>query len=103
MDAVNYDVVMYGLDSRKQPTRFSYGSGGAGAPYVISQLTGSYQQAPDFLDSQHGIETKEDADAYLSRLSGFATAIDQEAEVAEHDDAWACPRPILRSTRRSSR
>nr|MDP8993702.1 twin-arginine translocation signal domain-containing protein [Pseudomonadota bacterium] len=33
-------------------------------PYVITQLTGSYQDVPDFLDSQHKIETVDDAEAY---------------------------------------
>src|SRR6202012_2228780 len=58
-----------------------------GSPYALSQLTGSYQQAPDFLDSQHKIETKDDADAYLAGLSEFATTLDQEREVAEADVA----------------
>jgi uncharacterized protein (DUF885 family) len=87
MDVVNYDVVLYGLvqqdDNNK---RFRYNSG-VGSPYALSQLTGSYQQAPDFLDSQHKIETKDDADAYLARLSEFATTLDQEREVAEQDVA----------------
>ncbi len=86
MDAVNYDVVMYGLEQQEEDNkRFQYGGGGVGGPYVLSQLTGSYQQAPDFLDSQHPIETKSDADAYLDRLNGWATVLDQERGVAEHD------------------
>ncbi len=88
MDAVNYDVVLYGLQQQEDDNRhFQYGGGGVGGPYVLSQLTGSYSQAPDFLDSQHGIETKDDADAYLARLSAFATVLDEEREVAEHDVA----------------
>ncbi|MEI9931046.1 MAG: DUF885 family protein [Rhizomicrobium sp.] len=88
MDAVNYDVVLYGLQQQEDDNkRFAVYSAGVGSPYTISQLTGSYQQTPDFLDSQHGIENKDDADAYLSRLSEFATALDQEREVAEHDAA----------------
>jgi uncharacterized protein (DUF885 family) len=88
MDTVNYDVVFYGLEQQEEDNkRFQYGGGGVGSPYVLSQLTGSYQQAPDFLDSQHGIEVKDDADAYLARLSGFASVLDEEREVAEHDVA----------------
>ncbi|HTT99453.1 MAG TPA: DUF885 family protein [Rhizomicrobium sp.] len=94
MDAVNYDVVLYGLQQQEDDNkRFNYGGGGVGGPYVISQLTGSYSQAPDFLDSQHRIEDKSDADAYLSRLSEFATALDQEREVAEHDIAMGVTPP----------
>jgi uncharacterized protein (DUF885 family) len=94
MDAVNYDVVLYGLQQQEDDNkRFQYGGGGVGSPYILSQLTGSYAQAPDFLDSQHGIETKDDADAYLARLSGFATVLDEEREVAEHDVAMGVTPP----------
>ncbi|HIQ18500.1 MAG TPA: DUF885 family protein [Novosphingobium capsulatum] len=58
-----------------------------GTPYVVSQLTGCYQSIPDFLDSQHTIETGADAQAYLARLDGFATAIDQDSEAVRHDSA----------------
>jgi uncharacterized protein (DUF885 family) len=94
MDTVNYDVVLYGLEQQEDDNkRFQYGGGGVGSPYILSQLTGSYQQAPDFLDSQHRIETKDDADAYLARLSEFATVLDQEREVAEHDVALGVTPP----------
>jgi uncharacterized protein (DUF885 family) len=85
-DRMSYDVVLYGLSSADDANRaFTYGPGGAGAPYIISQLTGNYQQLPEVLDNQHTIETKADADAYLARLGGFATSMRQEAEVARHD------------------
>ena len=85
-DATSYDVVMYGLRTNDEANRaFHYGTGGAGQPYVLSQLGGSYQQLPSFLDNQHTIETKADADAYIARLAGFATLLDQETEVARHD------------------
>jgi uncharacterized protein (DUF885 family) len=54
-------------------------------PYVISQLTGSYQNVPDFLDSQHKVETRADAEAYISRLEAFARNIDLEVEHARAD------------------
>jgi len=54
-------------------------------PYVISQLTGSYQNVPDFLDSQHKIETREDCDAYIARLEAFAGNINLEVDQARAD------------------
>ena len=94
MDQINYDVVMFGLQSTEvADQRYNYGPGGAGAPYVISQLTGSYDQIPDFLDNQHQIATKADADDYLARLAGFATLLDQEVEVVRHDMALGCIPP----------
>jgi uncharacterized protein (DUF885 family) len=88
MDAINFDVVLFNLQTGETANqRYDYGPGGAGAPYIISQLTGSYDQIPDFLDSQHQIAVKSDADAYLSRLEAFAVAMDQEDAVVRHDAA----------------
>ncbi len=86
MDAVNYDTVEFGVAVQAEADRrFEYGGGGAGAPYFVSQLTGSYQSIPDFLDTQHTIETKADADAYLARIEAFGRQMDQELEVMRHD------------------
>jgi len=87
-DAVSYDVILYGLKtSAAANARFAYGPGGAGQPYILSQLSGSYNQGPSFLDNQHTIQTKADADAYLARLEGFAVLLDQEVETTRHDVA----------------
>jgi uncharacterized protein (DUF885 family) len=87
-DALSYDVVMYGLrTTNAADAAFQYGAAGAGAPYVLSQLTGSYQSVPSFLNTQHTVESRADADAYLRRLAAFATMMDQEVEVARHDVA----------------
>jgi uncharacterized protein (DUF885 family) len=87
-EAISYDVVMYGLRASDAANKaFQYGAVGAGSPYVLSQLSGSYQSVPSFLDTQHTIESAADADAYLQRLAGFATLMDQELEVAHHDVA----------------
>jgi uncharacterized protein (DUF885 family) len=87
--AVDYDVVEYGLAGAVEANeRFTYGSaGGRYAPYVISQLTGPYRGIPDFLDGQHAIATKEDAEAYVSRLSQFPRALDQSLERQKEDAA----------------
>lgn len=88
MDAVNYDAVLYGVQQQEDSDkRFQYGAIGAGAPYVLTQISGAYQVAPDFLDSQHQIASKADADDYLARLSGFGTVLDQERDAVEHDIA----------------
>jgi uncharacterized protein (DUF885 family) len=88
MDGVNYDVVLYALQQQENANRrFQYGAIGAGAPYVLNQLGGAYHDTPDFLDSQHRIATKPDADDYLARLAALGTVLDQEREAAEHDFA----------------
>jgi uncharacterized protein (DUF885 family) len=88
MDAINYDVILYGLKQQEETDkRFQFGAIGAGAPYVLYQLGGAYQSTPDFLDSQHQVATKTDADDYLARLAAFGAVLDQEREAAEHDIA----------------
>jgi uncharacterized protein (DUF885 family) len=93
-DAISYDVVIYGLRTNDAANKaFRFGPGGAGQPYILSQLNGAYQQLPSFLDNQHTIETKADADAYVTRLAGFATLLDQEVEVVRHDLAMGVTPP----------
>jgi uncharacterized protein (DUF885 family) len=93
-DAINYDAVIYGLRTSDAANKaFQYGAVGAGSPYVLSQLSGSYQSLPSILDTQHTLESAADADAYLQRLAGFATLMDQELEVARHDIALGVTPP----------
>jgi uncharacterized protein (DUF885 family) len=93
-DAISYDVVMYGLRTSDAANKaFQYGAVGAGSPYVLSQLSGSYQSIPSFLNTEHTVESSADADAYLQRLAGFAALMDQEIEVAHHDIAQGVAPP----------
>ncbi|WP_225206799.1 DUF885 domain-containing protein [Novosphingobium huizhouense] len=56
------------------------GVDGVQSPYPITQQDGAYFGIPDFLDSQHPIETIEDAEAYLSRLRFFRYTLDEQTE-----------------------
>lgn len=87
-DKILHASVDYALASGAAGGRFAYGTAdtfGGGKPYVISQQDGAYQFIPEFLDSVHRVENWADAEAYLSRLAAFATALDQETEQARHD------------------
>jgi uncharacterized protein (DUF885 family) len=89
-DKYLYDSVAYELANAASGRRFAYGgvdTFGGGHPYVISQQDGSYQSVPEFLDSVHRVESRADAEAYLSRLSAFATALDQETAQLRADAA----------------
>ncbi|MBM0106432.1 DUF885 family protein [Steroidobacter sp. S1-65] len=57
---------------------FDYGTFSWPEPYSVHQLGGTYRSIPDFLHNQHSIETREDADAYLSRVAAFAKELDNE-------------------------
>jgi uncharacterized protein (DUF885 family) len=82
-DLANFDTVEFQMETIARNEPFEYGD--LGRPYVVSQLTGAYQSVPTFLDRQHQIANKDDADAYLARLRGFAVVLDQETERLRHD------------------
>lgn len=73
------------VSSRRFPTWDE--TSGQISPYAVTQLTGAYQQVPDFLDSQHPIRTRADAEAYLERLHAFAKVIDQDTQRLRADSA----------------
>jgi len=85
-DQLTYDIVLFNLKNQVADNdKYKYAGGNAGAPYAISQKNGLYSNIPSFLDNQHVIETKDDADAYLARLEQFGTRLDEEADVVRHD------------------
>ena len=90
--SVNKDTIIYALTLGRDGGRFDFGSntlgaamGEAASPYIVSQETGSFVGIPEFLDSQHKIDAKADADAYLARVEAFATVLDQETECVKRD------------------
>jgi uncharacterized protein (DUF885 family) len=75
----------YGIDG----AQFGYGTYGNGAvqPYVVTQLSGAFTAIPDFLDSQHQINSAQSAADYLERLKAYARVLDQETSRIEADAA----------------
>jgi uncharacterized protein (DUF885 family) len=47
-------------------------------PYVVIQNVGAYLDVPRFLDSDHPVETANDAEAYLARLESYAKQLTGE-------------------------
>ncbi len=92
---IDYEVVEYTTrQAIAGGERFAYGNtGGRYAPYVISQLSGAYQDVPDFLDSAHQVRDAEGADAYLDRLKAFAVVMDQDLERFRADQARGVAAP----------
>jgi uncharacterized protein (DUF885 family) len=86
--ALNYDIAEFRGGTAVLAANFPYGSaGGRPAPYVVSQLGGTYYSIPDFLDTQHPIRDAADADFYLSRLDQIPRSLDRETERIRHDAA----------------
>ncbi len=86
-EQIYHDSLTFFGETVMEGYAFPYGGGMYPSPYTVSQLGGSYQQIPDFLDSQHRIEAADDAEAYLSRLSDFARSLDDERERMQIDYA----------------
>ena len=85
-DLTLYDTVLYAMQAGAQAGRFSYG-GINPTPYVISQQGGVIANGPEFLNAQHQINAKADADSYMARLSLMGTALDQETARVQADGA----------------
>jgi uncharacterized protein (DUF885 family) len=84
-DLANYDTVEFQMQTVARAAPLQYGD--FVRPYVVSQLTGAYQEVPTFLDRQHKVENRDDAEAYLARLRSFGVVLDQETERVRHDAA----------------
>jgi uncharacterized protein (DUF885 family) len=90
---LNLEVVTYSLTAQTTaPSRFGLDS--AIRPYRIFQQGGAYFSVPDFLNTAHTIVTREDCEAYLARLAGFADALDQDSAMqkAEAARGYLAPR-----------
>ncbi|HLZ79471.1 MAG TPA: DUF885 family protein, partial [Sphingomonas sp.] len=94
VDRIDYDTVLYTRRSAAAVQAFDFGGSAFGpSPYAISQLTGAYQSVPDFLDTKHRIETKDDAEAYLARLNAYAGQLDANSARVQHDAALGVVAP----------
>lgn len=77
---LSYDIALFQRETAADYARFPWHTAESWrlTPYVVSQIGGVYTSVPDFLDSIHPVNTRDDADAYLARLSGFAKALDED-------------------------
>jgi uncharacterized protein (DUF885 family) len=77
---------------------FSYGLDYAN-PYVVSQQNGAVSGVPEFLNSQHLIAGKDDAEAYLDRMAAMARVLDQETDrVRQDSSAGVAPPDFILNT-----
>ncbi len=82
----NLDVVVYMLQNQTVAAK-RFGLDSTVRPYMIFQQGGAYFSTPDFLNTAHTIATKDDAEAYLSRLEAFARVLDEERVEQEAEAA----------------
>jgi uncharacterized protein (DUF885 family) len=80
-DRTYFDAMRWFAARAAEIVRTPYGGfDGYPIPYTLTQLTGSYQEVPDFLDSTHPVANSADAEAYLSRMNAFAVNVGHEAD-----------------------
>jgi uncharacterized protein (DUF885 family) len=89
---LNKAVAVYALELGVEAGKINYGDnslktamGESATPYVVNQQNGTFSGSAEFLDSQHQINVKSDADAYIARLHGVAKAIDAETDRVRRD------------------
>jgi uncharacterized protein (DUF885 family) len=75
---LNRVVVLYQLDARSVPAA-KFGLNSVQRPYRIFQQGGVYFSTPDFLNTAHTINSVADCEAYLSRLTAMAIALDEDS------------------------
>ncbi len=91
-DGVSYDVVLTAMENNLAVGAFEVGSGAA-YPYSVCQMNGGYWRIPDFLDSQHKVTNREEAEAYLSRLAQFERVLDEDTALIGEDAAYGLVLP----------
>lgn len=83
-EQVTVDVVRTSFENSLANGAFDVG-GGAGSPYVVTQLNGVYSSMPNFLSQQHPLRTREHAEALIDRIEGFVRQLDQETAIIAAD------------------
>ena len=85
---IDFDVVRTAHETAAEGFKFPFGDVALlnqnysyrNAPYVVAQNTGAFLEIPSFLEEQHTVATREDAEAYLTRLAAYAAQLDGETE-----------------------
>ena len=68
---LSWDMWQFRKDQVEQAANFR------NQDYIFHQMNGAHSALPSFLISQHRVETEADMTAFISRISGIGTAIDQ--------------------------
>jgi uncharacterized protein (DUF885 family) len=82
---IQYDTVLYAVERGLEAKAFAYDGaasgffGGAG-PYPVTQQDGAITSIPEFLNSQHQVNSKADADSYLARMAMLPAVLDGETD-----------------------
>jgi uncharacterized protein (DUF885 family) len=87
---IQYDTVLYAAERGLEAKAFAYdgaasGFFGGASPYPVTQQDGAITSVPEFLNSQHQVNTKADAEAYLARMAMLPSVLDGETARIQRD------------------
>jgi uncharacterized protein (DUF885 family) len=88
---IDLEVALTAFDIAAEGFGFDFGDVSVGGyrntPYVVAQNVGAYIDVPQFLDSDHTVQTPADAEAWLARLESWPVQLDGETERLRADAA----------------
>ncbi len=74
---LSWDLWLYNAEQAEKGAEF------LDQQYILHQMQGIHAFLPSFLLGQHVVETESDMEAFIARIGGIATAIDQSLERAQ--------------------
>jgi len=99
-----YDKVQYSAACGMEGVHFPFGGAASGlfggtSPYPLTQQDGALWRTPEFLDSQHQITNRDDAESYLARVEALAKVLDQEtARITQQASQGIAPPDFIART-----
>ena len=78
---LSWDMWQYRLEQMEAAAQFS------DQQYILHQMNGTHTALPSFLLSQHRVDDESDMVAFIARLGGIGTAMDQLLERAQNNAA----------------
>lgn len=94
---LNYDIARFQLASRDRlANQFPFHSDGFGhraGPYAVTQLAGFYTGLPNFMDTQHPVNDRADADAYMARMRAIPGLLDADTALVSSNAAMGVIAP----------
>jgi uncharacterized protein (DUF885 family) len=81
---INVDVTRTAFETGLEGYKFGYGDVAVGgwrnSPYVVAQNVGAFLDTPRMLTTDHQIANRDDGEAYVDRLSAYASQLDGETQ-----------------------
>ncbi|WP_411816689.1 DUF885 domain-containing protein [Hyphococcus sp. DH-69] len=87
---ITYDVLRDTYHTAAQRNQFAFGGAtafGSAGPYVVTQRSGPQVFLPRVMLTQHRLESAQDAEDYIARLSEFGRVFDETVETVTSDAA----------------